>query len=207
MVGADYTWFSPDTLELGLHRTWRWVFFHAPSGLVVSWNANEDIVAKTKEAMEVPGLVGPRNEEKPVVEEGSKSTKRKRRLTDVAKDIYKRARASCLAHIEKRGLARGKVESDDEIIDVIGGDPVVHRSDLLSFLQTNGLDAHHPRRNFFHLPARVSTNHRLWGGWQYLPAFVCTKSSKSSSAISVAGSPQRHTPSENSAQNINNKMV
>ena len=121
--------------------------------------------------MEVPGLVGPKDEEIPVVEEGSKSTKRKRRLTDVAKDIYKRARASCLAHIEKRGLARGKVESDDEIIHLMGGfdrypppensDPVVHRGDLPTFLQTNGLGADHPRRNVFHLPAQGSTNRRL----------------------------------------------
>ena len=137
----------------------------------MSWNANEGIVAKTKEAMEVPGLVGPMNEEIPMVDEGSKSTKRKRRLTDVAKDIYKRASASCLAHVEKRGLARGKVESDDEIIDVMGGfdiypppenhDPVVHRDDLPSILQTNGLDAHHPRRNFFDLLAQGSTHRRL----------------------------------------------
>ena len=147
-------------------------FFNAPSESVVSWNANENIVAQTKEAMEVPGLVGPKNEEIPVSEEGSKSTKRKRRLTDVAKDIYKRARASCLAHIEKRGLARGsKVESDDEIISLMGGfdripppenyDPVVHRGHLPTFLQTNRLDAYHPRRNVFHLPVRGSSNRRL----------------------------------------------
>ena len=137
----------------------------------MSWNANEGTVAKTKEAMEVPGTVGPRNEENPVLEEGSKSTKRKRSLTDVAKDIYKRARASCLAHIEKRGLATGKVESDDEIIDVMGGfdrlpppennDPVVHSVDLPTFLQTNGLDAHHRRRNFFDFLAQGSTHRRL----------------------------------------------
>ena len=112
--------------------------------------------------MEVPGLVGPKNEENPVVEEGSKSTNRKRRLTDLAKDIYKRGRA----HIEKRGLARGRVESDDEIIDVMGGfdryppsensDPVVE-----SILPTNGLDAHRPRRNFFDFLAQSSTHRRL----------------------------------------------
>ena len=53
--------------------------------------------------MEVPGLMGPMNEEIPMLEEGSKSTARKRRLTDVVKDIYKRAKAFCLAHIKKRG--------------------------------------------------------------------------------------------------------
>ena len=120
--------------------------------------------------MERPGLIGPKNEEITALEEGSKSTTRKRRLTDVAKDIYKRARASCLAHMEKRGLARGKVESDDEIISLMGGfdghplpenhDPVVHRGDLPNFLQTNGLDAYHPRRNVFHLPAHRSRNRR-----------------------------------------------
>ena len=121
--------------------------------------------------MERPGLVGPKNEEIPALGEGSKSTTRKRRLTDVAKDIYKRARASCLAHIEKRGLARGKVESDDEIISLMGGsdrypppdnhDPVVHGGDMPRILQTNGLDAYHPRRNVCRLPVHGSRNRRL----------------------------------------------
>ena len=94
---------------------------------VVSCNANGGTVVKTEKAMEVPGLVGPMGEKLPVLgeimweieesmpveaEEGRESTKRKRRLTEVATEIYKQARGCCRAyiekHIEKRGLATGK---------------------------------------------------------------------------------------------------
>ena len=162
------------------------------TGTVVKY-ANGNPVQETEEAMERPGLVGPMDETivmdvSPVVkevarknegstsadaeeQEGSKSPRRKRRLTDVAKDIYKRARNCCLAHIEKRGLAVGDDESDTEIVYLMGGfdrfpppddyDPSVHQGDLPCFLQAKGITEYRPQGRGFWLPTLDSTNGRL----------------------------------------------
>lgn len=162
------------------------------SGTVVGY-ANGNPVQQTEEAMERPGLVGPMDETivmdvSPVVnevarkneestsadaeeQEGSKSPKRKRRLTDVAKDIYKRARQRCLAQIEKRGLAVGDDESDTEIVYLMGGfdrfpppddyNPEVHKGDLPRLLQRKGIAEYQPQGRGFWLPTLDSTNGRL----------------------------------------------